>query len=207
MNMYYLDCVDVAPECGVEKDAGCTRVIGKNGAEWMQITEDGRVVGVVLFPQNIPTAYIGEKAQRHTALRYKVVCESEDDAQIFCRFFADFINSGYGDTHQRGNHWMVALDLEDINAIFSAGDMLYHRISLGANENKTSISEFCEGCNIQTAQTVFICIYSSPETKLDTFDSIIRKIESKLSDDCNVWVQFIHDDLLNEEIVIHLVYK
>jgi hypothetical protein len=193
--------------CHVVHGENCEYIVSENNDMWMQISANGSNVCIQIFPRNIEESYIGKECQENEELKYIISCRNEAEAVKCCDFFADFINTGYGDFTKNGKAWLVALDLEDINEIFSGGEMLYHRISLGTNENKERLSELCEECNIQTAQTVFICIYGSPKTMLDTFDSITKEIESKLTGDANVWVQFVHDDLLNEEIVIHLIYR
>ena len=194
--------------CHVVHGKNCEYIASENNDVWMQISANGSNVCIQIFPRNIEEFYIGKECQENEELKYILSCRNEAEAVKCCDFFADFINVGYGDFTKHGKYWLVALDLEDINEIFSGGKMLYHRISLGTNENKERLSKFCEECNIQTAQTVFICIYSSPETTLDTFDSITKETESKLSYDANVWVQFIHDNTIkNGNSIIHLIYS
>lgn len=194
--------------CHVVHGENCEYIASENNDVWMQITANGNNVSIQFFPRNIEESYIGKECSKSKVIRYILSCRNEAEAVKCCDFFADFINVGYGDFTKHGKYWLVALDLEDINEIFSGGDMLYHRISLGTNENKERLSRFCEECNIQIAQTVFICIYSSPETTLDTFDSITKETESKLSYDANVWVQFIHDNTIkNGNSIIHLIYS
>lgn len=194
--------------CHVVHGENCECIASENNDMWMQITANGSNVCIQVYPRNIEESYIGKECQKSEVIRYILSCRNEAEAVKCCDFFADFINAGYGDFTKHGKYWLVALDLKDINEIFSSGDMLYHRISLGTNENKERLSELCEECNIQIAQTVFICIYASPETTLDTFDSITKEIESKLPGDANVWVQFIHDNTIkNGNSIIHLIYS
>jgi hypothetical protein len=115
---------------------------------------------------------------------------------------------GYGDFTKHGKGWFCALDLEDVNEILASGDLCYRSFSLDANENNERISEFCEMCNIQSVQTVFVCIYGSKEATLETYDSIVREFEAKITDDCNLWNQFIQDNTIkNGDRIIHLIYS
>ena len=194
--------------CHVVHGENCECIVGENNDMWMQISANGSNVCIQIFPRNIEESYIGKECQENEELKYILSCRNEGETVKCCEFFADFINTGYGDFKKHGKAWLVALDLKDINEILASGDLCYRSFSLDVNENNERISEFGEMCNIQFVQTVFICIYASPETTLDTFDSITKETESKLSYDANVWVQFIHDNTIkNGNSIIHLIYS
>ena len=196
--------------CHVVQGENCEYIASENNDMWMQISANGSNVCIQIFPRNIEESYIGKECQENEELKYIISCRNEAEAVKCCDFFADFINTGYGDFTKNGKGWLCGLDLKDINEFFSSGDliMVYRRLPFAIDQRKDLISVFCKRCNAIAAETVFICIYASPETTLDTFDLITKEIESKLPGDANVWVQFIHDNTIkNGNNIIHLIYS
>ena len=198
------------PPCHVTYINNRAYVVDKNGEVWIEISHEGSNVKFKLFPNHVPSNYIGERLSGNEELVYSIVCNSEADAVKCQNFLADLINTGYGDQPTSNKKsWLIGLDLQDIvTEVFSSNTMFYHGFLLDSINNPETISNFCRENHLERAKTFFICVYQASSTADGAeYEALTGTFCEELNDECSFWQQWTMDDTLKNEIIVHVLYS
>ena len=160
---------------------------------WMLISSNDNIVELKIYPQEIPSSYIGRSAKEFDEIKRLIVCKTDDEAISCKRFLGDLMDCEYGQRIFSGKKGCIApLDLEDMTKIFDAPKTYYCELFLGSLNSEYDLTCFCDPSRFDGLENIFVCLYNQ---NLDKADSILDCFYSAANDDCMVWWQ----DLINEE--------
>ena len=99
---------DPSTPCRIQYFDDHAYIIDQKNNVWVKISSVGCNVEFKIFPQNIPTEYIGKKTQEK--IEGTILCESPEQAKLCVSAMLSFIENGYGEKRC----WLIGLDMEDL---------------------------------------------------------------------------------------------
>ena len=172
---------------------------------WMLISSNDNIVELKIYPQEIPSSYIGRSAKEFDEIKRLIVCKTDDEAISCKRFLGDLMDCLYGQRIFSGNKGCIAaLDLEDIIKIFDAPQTQYRELLVSSPNREDDLTCFCDPSRFDGLENVFVCLNNQ---NLDKADSILDCFYSAANDDCMVWWQGLINEEKENENFIRVFYN
>ena len=189
----------------VKERNGIVRVSDWEDELWMLISSSDKNVDLRIYPQAIPTSFIGKAAKEFDELKYNIACKTDMDA-LHCKcFLADFMDCGYGQRVMTGKKgWLAPLDIEDLTKIFSSSVTYYKEFAINTPETNDDVALWFKEDVPQDADNIFVSIYTN---SLDYANSIMDPFYAGASEGCMVWCQFIINDEWQEKDIAYVFYN
>ena len=192
----------------IEADGESIRVSEGEDRVWMQTTSAGNEVSLEIFAQNIPTDIIGEVEASAETTKYKIFCETTEKASTCKRFWASFMDTGYGKRWRSGEaFWSFGLDLKDVTEVLSE-KMFYHAFSFEGAGVEEEIEKMRFVSGIHHPQGVLMCVYCDAfgEDIVEKYEALLTKLSEDLLIDCRLVQQLVCDKTLQSEATVHVIY-